>query len=455
MSDMKLHQQLMKDNAYREWYEVQSKNYKRKCKLSFELFLKFLRQKYPQRKLTTATEILQLRKTQDKSDDNKIKHWFADRIPEFIQWLTSEYKGKDDKPLITDSAIASTSPIRGFFTFHRYPLQIRKGAIPEQEGTLGDHKFTREQLSKMAQVGDIKEKAVIYGGKDLGQRISDFQTLKRKLILAEIERAKIEKREVDYPIEFKILTKKEKIEACCHVMKETVDVLLAYWQTCPDSEYWFPNPNGGHITDAQLNYILRKLWSVAYNDPKILEKPVGIGEKSSGRIRWHGLRDFLISAMANANINEWAIKFMVGKKVSKDMKEYLSGLDKKALFKQVESRITLSGLTNMNHTELSMIKTEVDSLRQAMGVIAKFITKEMQTKEIGTTLRKKIMFLEKYAYYDEVIDLVRANLNVEPEDVAYEVEHRNDKTVVNVRSYRLNGKWYDIENLRIEKKTKP
>lgn len=447
----------MKDKAYREWYEeISSANYRKKSKLSFGLFLQFLQDKYPERELITATKILQLRKTQDKSDDNKVKHWFADRIPQFIHWLTSEYKGRHGKPMQTDSAVSTSSPIRGFFAFHRYPLQIRKGAIPEQEGTLGDHKFTREQLSKMAQVGDIKEKAVIYAGKDLGLRISDFQTLKRKLVLAEVQRAKIEGHEVEYPIEFNILTKKEKIEACCHLMKETVDVLLAYWQTCPDSEYWFPNLSDGHISEAQLNYILRKLWSVAYNDPKVLEKPVGIGDKTGGRIRWHGLRDFLISSLANANTNEWAIKFMVGKKVSKDMKQYLSGLEKKALYKQVESRITLSGFTNSNHTKLSMIKTEVDSLRQAMSVIAKFITKEMQTKntttKIDPTTKKDMMLLKKYSYYDEVVDTVRTTLNVDPEDVSYEVSESGDgKTVISIRSYKLDGKWHDIEGLKFWK----
>ena len=451
MSDVKLNDNdkwIKEDKAFYEWLQAQGKSYQRRCREHMKLFIQYLNAKYPEKQLTTATKILQVRKKQDKSDDKKVKHWFADEIPKFIDWLIS-------RGVKSDTAVSYSSPVRGFFRFHRYPLQIRKHALPEIEGTSGDHTLTREQLKRMHDVGDIKERAILLSGKDLGLRISDFQILKRELILAEIERAKLEEHEVDYPIEFTILTKKEKIPACCHVMYETVEALQMYWKTMPNSEYWFPNGDKGHITDAQLNYILRKLWSVAYNDPKVLEKPIGIGEKTSGRIRWHGLRDFLISSMANANINKWAIKFMVGKKVSKDMKEYLSGLDKKELFKQAESRITLTGLTNMNHSELSTLKTEVDSIRQALNVIATFIKGEMQTKKIGTTLKKRMVFLEKFAYYDEVLDCVKTNLNIEPEDVTYEVHHENDKTILTVRSYKKNGQWHDVENLRIEWKTKP
>lgn len=59
-----------------------------------------------------------------------------------------------------------------------------------------------------------------------------------------------------------INTQKEKVVACCHLMKETTEVLLNWRETVPDSEYWFPSGKEGHIAEDQLNYTLRKLWIV-------------------------------------------------------------------------------------------------------------------------------------------------------------------------------------------------
>ena len=375
MSDVKLNDKDMwikQDKAFIEWLQAQSKGYQRKCREHMKLFIEYLNENYPEKELTTATTILKLRKEQDKSDDKKSKHWFADEIPKFVDWLI------ETKGIKSDSAVSYASPVRGFFSYHRYPLQIRKGALPEIEGTVGDHKLTQSQLKKMVAVGDIKDRSILLVGKDLGLRAGDFARLERSLILPQIERARKEGVEPDYPLEFELMTHKEKAPACCHIMRETAEALLTYWETCPGSIYWFPNGKGGHISEDQLNYTLRKLWSVAYDDPEIFETPAGIGKKTSGRLRWHAFRDFLISAMANANINKWAVKFMVGKKVSKDMKEYLSGLDKKALFKQVEPRIVLTGLTNMNHSRLDDVQKEMDELRDTLKTFARLVAKEME-----------------------------------------------------------------------------
>ena len=377
MSDVKLNgneEWIKEDKAFYEWLQAQSKGYQRQCKDRMKSFIEYLNTKYPEKQLTTTTKILELRKEQDKSDDKKVKHWLADQIPKFIDWLIKT------RGIKSDSALTYANPIRGFFGFHRYPLQIRKGSLPEVRGTVGDHKLTQIQLKRMSSVADIKGKSVLLAGKDLGLRVGDFAALKRNLILPQIERAKSENREPEYPLEFEIITAKEKVPACCHLMRETVETLLKYWETTPNSEYWFPNGKGEHIGEDQLNYTLRKLWATAYDDPTIFKPPAGIGKKTSGRLRWHCLRDFLISAMANTNLNKWAIKFMVGKKVSADMKEYLSGLDKQALFSQVEPRICLSGLTNANHGKLETVTKELEEQKQVIRYLAKTML-EMAKKE--------------------------------------------------------------------------
>jgi len=366
---------IKKEKVFVEWLNtLKSKTYQQKGVAQMKRFIQFLNEEYPNRKVTCVTDLLELRRLQDKTDDPKEKHWIADRIPEYVEYQIRKFK------VSNNSALINTNPLRGFFAYHRYPLHIRKDAMPRKQDVASDHRFTLDQLQRMVKFADARERAILLTGKDLGLRVGDFIQLERKLITSQIERAKLEGKEVKYPLEFKTITEKTKAIARCHLTKESVEALLTYWESEPTSKYWFNNDGKGHISQGQLNYVLRKLWSVAYNDPKVFDPPLGIGEKTTGRLRWHGLRDFLISALANSGANSWTIKLMTGKKVSDDMKNYLDGLDLREIYANAETRIVLGGLTNHNHSKLSIIETDVKDLKTTIS------SQQLQIRQLNLTV---------------------------------------------------------------------
>lgn len=379
-----LSEEIQKDKVFADWLKsLNSKNYQKKAKSQMKRFLKFLKNTYPDRKIASVTDILELRKIQDKDDNPKEKFWFDDLIPKYVEWQISTRK------LSVNSALINTNPLRGFFAYYRYPLHVRKENLPKKEEVQADHRFTLEQIRRMAKFADPREKAILLAGKDLGLRVGDFCSLKRELITSQLERAKLEGREVEYPIEFRLTTEKTKAVAMCHLTRETVQSLQLYWESDPDSEYWFSNNGKEHITDNQCNYVLRKLWSVAYNDPKVFEPPSGIGEKTTGKIRWHGLRDFLISALANSGANNWTIKLMTGKKISADMKNYLDGLDLKEIYSKAEAWITVGGLTNHNHSKLSDLETKIESQNRVI------VDQQIEIRDLNTNIQAMTSEVER------------------------------------------------------------
>ncbi|MCK4477354.1 hypothetical protein KAU88_02355 [Candidatus Bathyarchaeota archaeon] len=378
---VEMSEKLKKDKAFMDWFaSIKSKSYQKSAKTSMRRFLEFLNETYPQKNLKSASDILRLRKEQDKLEDEKEKNFFADILSDFVEWQVKKFN------LSMNSALIATNPIRGFFSYSRYPLKVRKGSLPQKRIVEGDHKFTIEQLRRMLRYGNARERAILLSGKDLGLRVSDFIRLKRSLVLPQLERAKQEGKELDYPLEFEIECLKEHTRAKCHITHETTEALLTYWESTPRSEYWFPSERGyGHETEAQINYTLRKLWSQAYNDPKVFDPPLGIGEKTSGRLRFHGLRDFFISALANSGLNAWSIKLMVGKKVSEDMISYLNGLDLKEQYRSAESRLVLGALTNSNHASLEAMQEEMNDMKRGMQVIADVIIEQMKEQGLVMT----------------------------------------------------------------------
>jgi integrase len=326
------------------------------------------------------------------SEDNTIKYFYDNEIPRFFQWLQTEYKGKTtQKPLSESSALAVTTAIRSFFSYHRYSLEIKKEALPSSEkveGTYQDHAFDIYQLRTMFNCGDLQERAVLACGKDLWLRVGDFISLKRDLIELTIKRerelAENEKREPDI-IEFEMArTEKEKEPCSCHLSKESIELLEQYLKTYPKtSEKLFP------LTEDALNDLLRRLAEKA----KITV---------SGRIRWHCLRKFGITLM-HGKITEPVMKYMTGKHISKDLKTYIQ--NNKETFKAFKIIEPLISLTKQNGNGANQkLAEQIEDLKKATFkqiILEKFIEKTVSkerkaeilqeiAKELGLSEEKEV-----------------------------------------------------------------
>lgn len=224
------------DNAYQEWLvSVQSQSYQKVCRDIFLRFLKFLKEKEGFDN-PTGDLILKQHKENRKSDDNKTKYYFDDLIPKFSQWLL------ENRDITHNSAVNLAVPIKGFFKYHREPLNVQPSDMTRiRETRKKFHMFTQDELSKMVRVGNIQEKAVILLGKDLGIRNGDFSALKRQPLLEAYK-----DQNGEFPIEFQIETEKEGVMSVGHVSEETWQALNDYWVNVPESEFIFPS-NNGHI----------------------------------------------------------------------------------------------------------------------------------------------------------------------------------------------------------------
>ncbi|MCJ7633452.1 hypothetical protein MUP77_13835 [Candidatus Bathyarchaeota archaeon] len=204
-------------------------------------------------------------------------------------------------------------------------------------------------------------------GVQLGIRVGDFVSLKRKPILEAYKDSNGE-----FPLEFEIETEKEGILSVGHISKEVYDVLQLYWKTTLQSEYVFPSNNDRvFISEQRANDVLKNTWLKAYPDRKDV------------MIRFHELRSYKISALTNLGVNSWAIMKMTGKKVSQDISTYLTGLNLKELFMKGEQALNLTqSNNNKNHERMDNLerenmelKTKLSKVENEIGEIKKIIEK--------------------------------------------------------------------------------
>lgn len=335
-----------KDIALEEWLDRQEGRYKQKCEYSFAKFIAFIKEKYGWD--MNGDSILAKHKANRKSDDNKMKYFFDDIIPSFIMWI--EHSGNSH-----NSAFVQAATVKGFFKFHREPLQVQdKGFKNFREVVKRYHAYTKDELVKMVQVGDVETKAVIELGVQLGIRVGDFVSMKRNSIIEAYQNSNGE-----FPLEFQLETAKEHVISVCHISKSVYETLLLHWNAKPQSQYVFAATNGDHINEQRSNDILKDCWLKAFPERANIVNT----------IRFHELRSYKISTLVNLGTNDSAIKKMTGKKVEASMNVYMTGINLKEIFVKAEQALTLTQTTNNNHGAIEELKNESLKLKAQLNAV--------------------------------------------------------------------------------------
>ena len=260
----------------------------------------------------------------------------------------------------TNSARTESSTVRAFCRDNATTLLIQRKRIAKAKSAMGEHEFTRDELSKMFYVADVRGKAVLATGVSLGFSIQDFAELKREHIESLVNKALSEK--IDF-IGFDYERGKTGVESRSHLTPEAVNSLKAWFEYIDQkraekglgkSEYVWCNGNGSFLNEQTLNDILKDL---------VKKANISI----TGKLKFHLLRKFLMSALHDSGFDSWETKRALGKEIPTSDDTYLRGLSRKVTekFPQAYEYIKLTGFANHNHTRLEDLEAKIQRLEIA------------------------------------------------------------------------------------------
>lgn len=214
----------------------------------------------------------------------------------YLEWLKSQ--GYSDS-----YATTACGMVRSFFDFNRKPLKLNRQERTKLKARIRnseDYLFSKEDLSKMATVGSLKEKYIVFVGASFGLRSEDFSEITYGKLRMALEQAEKQKTETPIPLD-PIFTLKEKgVKAHPFVNSDALPIIQQFLENGkdkPDSErVWNERP-------SQLTVVLQTL-----------AKKSGINSHDS-RIRFHNLRKYLCDRLSST-MSESKWKQIVGKKIS-------------------------------------------------------------------------------------------------------------------------------------------
>jgi len=271
------------------------------------------------------------------------------------------YNYRIKKGYATNTVRAEVSTIRAFCRDNCTTLIVARKKIAKARKAKGEHEFTREELAKMFYVADVRDKAILSTAISLGYSIQDFAALPRSLIESLVNKAIQEK--IDF-IGFDYERQKTHVESRSHLTLEARESLKAWFDYIDKkretegktkTEWVWCNGNNGRLSDQAINDVIKNLVKKA----NII---------TTGKIRFHLLRKFLMNALHDANFSSWEVKRIVGKEIATSDATYLQGLSRKVSekFNQVYSFIRLTGYANKNGLKAEKQAEKIQQLEIAL-----------------------------------------------------------------------------------------
>jgi len=302
----------------------------------------------------SADEILEMRKADLKSDDTFKRKRFERELEKFHAYLKAEGAAPN-------SARTLCSGLRQFFRTYEVPLTLRRGS-PIGKSQITDKTFalTIEDVRRMFNVADMKQRVILSMAKDLGLRIGDFVRIK-KADLPDLNQ--------EPPIPFDVTTRKEGTVAKCHLSAETVELLKTYVPTISANPFLFPSNSEGFLKEDTIGWNLKQLAEKA-----------GLTIPSGKRLTFHAFRKLFISTGKNLNVDPDVIKALCGKGVAQDIMTYMTGVQWRKAFSQIADALKIQGFTAKNHVRLEEQEEQIKKMSNQIALLLQVV--EMQQKRL-------------------------------------------------------------------------
>ena len=262
---------------------------------------------------------------------------------------TLALKFQNEQPEMPNNTVLShLTAVGSFLEHHDRPIKWKRARVKPRPD-VSSHVFSNGDLSKMFQVGDIRDKAMLSLACSLGWEISAFTKLKRKKIQDLIGRAKETEESYVYFRNVRQKTGVLRLGVLNPLALKYVDKWLQR-STPKKKEKINPTSEIFGLTDRGIQ-----------NRLKILSRRAGI--KTTGDVRFHNIRKWTMSGLNRSGFNEFQIKFVLGKAIPMSDATYLQTLEQ-----EVRERYP-SAYENYLNLETSVPRKAVDA-----------VSKDLETK---------------------------------------------------------------------------
>lgn len=288
---------------------------------------------------------------------------------EDIKKIVLEFQRDRKKNGGNDNGTLSTlTAVRSYLVGLNKQLKFRKGQIVKTKADTDSHVFTNGDLKALWDVGGTFEKALLATAISEGWEVSSF--LEQSKTKTEKRLAHAIQNNQKY-IFFMDTREKTKEQRYCVLNPLAIECLTKYLET------WEAKPltikNGIVVKDKDGNVVMDdRLFPITQDGVQKmlyrLAKDANL--KTTGSLRFHNIRKWLMSRLSRCGFNEFQIKYIMGKSISVSDATYLQTLQT-----EVEEKypVVYNDYLNINPTTANTskeLKKQSDDIKSLTNLIA-------------------------------------------------------------------------------------
>jgi len=283
------------------------------------------------------------------------------KVIAFKQWMKNQ-KTTQGKNYSDNAVNTAINTLRSFFDYYRTPLLFSQNENRKLNGkakrVTKDYMLTNEDISKMAFVGNLREKYIVLLGKSFGLRAGDFITF----TYGTFRSLNLDQEPPIFIGEFQ--TQKEGVTAFPFIDSDALPIIKAVLDGNKNK------PNNERILTFQNEELSSILQALA------ITADISLGNK---HLRFHCFRKYL-SDRLSANMSESKWKQIVGKAISEGA--YISNFELRDGYLKTMKLTTLNTSGNGEVSKLSDQITELTNENSKNSKIINALVQDLAKKDV-------------------------------------------------------------------------
>jgi hypothetical protein len=311
--------------------------------------------------------------------------------PKEARTLALRYQNENTE-LSNNTLLGRLTAVASFMDYYDKPINWKRGTRVRPRPDTKSHIFTNGDLSKMFEVADTRDKAILALASSLGWEISGYVDFERETLRKLIERAKETGEQFVYFKNVRQKTGQPRLGVLNPLAIEWCDKWLKLSEDMPKRDRGPRTVNPLTLTaKRRVSGIFDLTGNGIRNAINSLAKKANI--KLTGKPRFHNIRKWVMSGLSRSGFNEFQIKYVLGKAIPMSDQVYLQTLEQEIRDRYPEAYENYLNLsTTISKDVKKKIEAENERLKKRIEVLES--QKQERSKDIEE-LKKQMTALRK------------------------------------------------------------
>lgn len=298
----------------------------------------------------------------------------------------------ENTDLSNNTLLGRLTAVASFMEYYDKPIKWKRGTRLTPRPDTKSHIYTNGDLSKMFEVADTRDKAILALASSLGWEISGFVDFKRKTLRKLIDRAKETEEQFVYFKDIRQKTGQPRMGVLNPLALEWCDKWLKLSEEMPGRGREPRTVNPVTLTaKRRISDIFDLTGNGIHYAMRTLAKKANI--KLTGKTRFHNIRKWVMSGLSRSGFNEFQIKYVLGKAIPMSDQVYLHTLEQEIRERYPEA---YDNYLNLSITITKNVKKKIEDENKRLE--EKFLEMEIEnikTKDEIKNLSKTVNVLLK------------------------------------------------------------